>query len=192
MIFDAEKPFRVIDCVTGRAKVLEYKKRHIIALPIKESEGCSTQVNDLKQSFRSLKDVIRELGLSSISICKGNVTGIVWKTILAHMQHILANTFVKIFVCTNKVAIPPVDKRESILTENHCSAIGGHKGIGKTYQRVRHKYFWPNIKKDVQNFVQNCRDCQLKKLVRIKHKQPMILTDTPDAAFDHETVLQRR
>lgn len=29
-----------------------------------------------------------------------------------------------------------------------------------------------------------CRTCQLKKLVRLKTRQPMILTDTPGAAFD--------
>ncbi|KAL6421421.1 hypothetical protein ACFW04_013882 [Cataglyphis niger] len=36
----------------------------------------------------------------------------------------------------------------------------------------------------LQSFIQNCRLCQLKKLVRVKTKQPMVLTDTPDSAFD--------
>ena len=40
------------------------------------------------------------------------------------------------------------------------------------------------MKKDIQNFIQRCRQCQLKKLTRIKTKQPMIITDTPGAAFD--------
>ncbi|KAL6419073.1 hypothetical protein ACFW04_011595 [Cataglyphis niger] len=40
------------------------------------------------------------------------------------------------------------------------------------------------MKAEVQSFIQNCRPCQLKKLVRVKTKQPMVLTDTPDSAFD--------
>lgn len=40
------------------------------------------------------------------------------------------------------------------------------------------------MKHEIQEFIQHCRGCQLKKLVRIKTKQPMVLTDTPGAAFD--------
>ncbi|KAL6418729.1 hypothetical protein ACFW04_011838 [Cataglyphis niger] len=40
------------------------------------------------------------------------------------------------------------------------------------------------MKKDIQNFIQRCRQCQLKKLTRIKTKQPMVITDTPGSAFD--------
>ncbi|KAL6417430.1 hypothetical protein ACFW04_012750 [Cataglyphis niger] len=40
------------------------------------------------------------------------------------------------------------------------------------------------MKADIQSFIRNCRSCQLKKLVRVKTKQPMVLTDTPDSAFD--------
>jgi len=40
------------------------------------------------------------------------------------------------------------------------------------------------MKKDIQNFIQKCRQCQLKKLTRIKTKQPMIITDTPGSSFD--------
>ncbi|KAL6416428.1 hypothetical protein ACFW04_013485 [Cataglyphis niger] len=40
------------------------------------------------------------------------------------------------------------------------------------------------MKAEVQSFIQNCRPCQLKKLVRVKTKQPMVLADTPDSAFD--------
>ncbi|KAL6423911.1 hypothetical protein ACFW04_010386 [Cataglyphis niger] len=40
------------------------------------------------------------------------------------------------------------------------------------------------MKKDIQNCIQRCRQCQLKKLTRIKTKQPMVITDTPGSAFD--------
>lgn len=40
------------------------------------------------------------------------------------------------------------------------------------------------MKKDIQVFIKTCRECQLKKLTRIKNKQPMVITDTPGSAFD--------
>ncbi|TGZ54361.1 Enzymatic polyprotein endonuclease reverse, partial [Temnothorax longispinosus] len=79
----------------------------------------------------------------------------------------------------------PLDaEKPGILREAHASAIGGHKGVTKTYRRLREKYHWQGMKNDVQEFVRNCRNCQLKKLVRVKTRQPMVLTDTPGAAFD--------
>jgi hypothetical protein len=40
------------------------------------------------------------------------------------------------------------------------------------------------MKRDIERFINSCKNCQLKKLVRIKPRQPMILTDTPDTSFD--------
>jgi hypothetical protein len=40
------------------------------------------------------------------------------------------------------------------------------------------------MKKEIQEYVRTCKECQLKKLTRIKTKQPMVLTDTPGRAFD--------
>ena len=40
------------------------------------------------------------------------------------------------------------------------------------------------MKIDIQNFIQQWLQCQLKKCVRIKTKQPVVITDTPGTAFD--------
>ena len=37
---------------------------------------------------------------------------------------------------------------------------------------------------DVQRHIQQCLQCQLKKLIRVKTKQPMMITDTPGSSFD--------
>ncbi|CAB0029769.1 unnamed protein product [Trichogramma brassicae] len=42
----------------------------------------------------------------------------------------------------------------------------------------------PCGKYDVQRRIQQCLDCQLKKLVRLKTRQPMIITDTPGVPFE--------
>jgi len=60
---------------------------------------------------------------------------------------------------------------------------GGHRGVPKTYSRIKHNYYWENLKSDVQWYIQQCLQYQLKKLVRVKTKQPMIITDTPGSSF---------
>ena len=40
------------------------------------------------------------------------------------------------------------------------------------------------MKKDVRQHIKTCISCQKKKLVRVKTKEPMIITDTPLDAFD--------
>ena len=40
------------------------------------------------------------------------------------------------------------------------------------------------MKLDIQKYIQVCLQCQLKKLVRVKTKNPMVITDTPGVAFE--------
>jgi len=82
------------------------------------------------------------------------------------------------------VTISKIPDRIQIITENHVSAIRDHNDVTKTYRRIRHNYFWLGMKLEIQKYIQECRNCQLKKLTRTKTRQPMILTDTPGAVFD--------
>ena len=66
----------------------------------------------------------------------------------------------------------------------HSSTIGGHSSVNRTYNRIKERYFWENLKADIQNRIKNCEDCQRNKLKRKKTKQPMITTDTPIKSFD--------
>ena len=66
----------------------------------------------------------------------------------------------------------------------HKSPIGEHRGVSKTYNRVKQNFHWENLKEDIQRRIQQCLNCQLKKLTRLKTKQPMIITDAPGTAFD--------
>ena len=67
----------------------------------------------------------------------------------------------------------------------HSSTIGGHSGLNRTYNRLKEKYFWENLKLDIQNRIKNCEDCQRNKLKREKTKQPMVITAAPGKTFDN-------
>ena len=175
---------RIENATLGRAKLISDKNRYIIALIIKErvSETIGRQV--ITEAIAALLSVINELGLTTASLCKVDIDRVSWGKIRDILDDTFNNHSAKITICTNKISTPPVDDRLRILKEYHDSATGGHKGITKTYWRIKNRYQWPNMKSDIQIYIQNCRNCQLKKLVRLKTRQPMVVTDTPAAAFE--------
>ena len=49
---------------------------------------------------------------------------------------------------------------ERVLHEYHDGAIGGHFGRDITIARIRQKFWWPSIWKDVAHYVKTCDTCQ--------------------------------
>ena len=41
--------------------------------------------------------------------------------------------------------------------------MGGHSGIRATYHMIKRIFFWPNLKKAVETFIQHCPVCQRAK-----------------------------
>lgn len=173
------------NAMLARAKPSPCKNgKYIISLVIKDRISSVTEKELIRESLLSLRDVIEEIGLGGFSVCQENVDGVTWPEISELIRLVFCETRINITICTNDVLVPPPEQREDIIKENHTSTISGHKGITKTYHRISLKYNWSGMRKDVQNFIRACQNCQLKKLVRTKTKQPMMLTDTPKAAFD--------
>ena len=96
---------------------------------------------------------------------------------------IFSNSTTKIIVCNGITQYPTKEQRTHLIEEAHSSASGGHKGVSKK-GRIRQKFFWENMKVDIQKYIPACLQCQLKKLIRVKAKNPMVITDTPTTAFE--------
>ena len=62
---------------------------------------------------------------------------------------VLMNDKGKIFI--------PYKMRHKLLTVAH----GSHFGINRTMERLRNRFFWPNMQQSVNNFVQTCRTCSM-------------------------------
>lgn len=169
----------------SRAKIFPYREhKKLIALPVAEHASELIEIEVVQEAIHSLLDVITELNLNSFAICKGDVGRVSWSRIKKLIEDTLFNTQITVTICTNDIVVPLVTERPDLIKEYHASALGGHKGISKTYQRIRARYYWPGMRAEIGNFIQGCKNCQLKKLVRKKVRQPMVLTDTPGAAFD--------
>jgi len=62
-----------------------------------------------------------------------------------------------------KLVLPREYRREA-LRESHDAPQAGHLGVEKTYQRVAVNYFWPNLFRDVTNYIRTCDACQRAKV----------------------------
>ena len=57
--------------------------------------------------------------------------------------------------------VVPKTKRSEVLSVAHESALAGHLGVNKTYQKVLSHFFWPGLRKDVVNYCRTCHVCQM-------------------------------
>ena len=55
--------------------------------------------------------------------------------------------------------------------------MNGHMGVQKTFDSIRQKYYWPNLFKELNDFVTACVVCQTRSLQKIR--QPLQETDIP-------------
>lgn len=57
----------------------------------------------------------------------------------------------------------PRQLRFSILRELHDVPTAGHLGFARTYDRIRKRFYWPGMYRDIRRYVAKCRDCQRRK-----------------------------
>ena len=53
----------------------------------------------------------------------------------------------------------------------------GHMGVQKTFDSIHQKYYWPNLFKEINKYVNKCTICQTRSLHKIR--QPLQETDIP-------------
>ncbi|UYV79479.1 hypothetical protein LAZ67_17002785, partial [Cordylochernes scorpioides] len=80
--------------------------------------------------------------------------------------------------------VVPRHLRPEILRNLHDSPTSGHLGFTKTYDRIRKKFYWPGMYRNVRNYVAHCPGCQRRK--RQPQLPPGLLQPipVPIAAFE--------
>ncbi|MES9904885.1 MAG: integrase, partial [Sedimenticola sp.] len=69
--------------------------------------------------------------------------------------------------------IVPRRLRNLILTQMHDSVTAGHLGVKKTLLRVRHRFFWYGLRRDVEKWCHKCEICAARKTPAKKPRAPM-------------------
>ena len=143
----------------------------------------NNQVFVIKQKMKNLlKEVNKKMlenKITNIGVCEDKSIGLIlWKDYLKLLRENIDEN-VKIVVFKNKVTFVEENERDKIFDELHNSPVGGHMGINKSFKRISHKYYWPNMRKDIKERILKCLKCQLHKINRRTIKNPMRITDTP-------------
>jgi transposase InsO family protein len=100
------------------------------------------------------------------------------------LKYLFNHTNIKLYICLNKLIKPEENKIQEILKENHDGPLNGHPGYFRLYHRLRQKYYWKGMQKDIKNYLNNCQSCQKNKTNRHPNKQPMVITSTSELPFD--------
>jgi hypothetical protein len=86
--------------------------------------------------------------------------------------------------------------KSTVLSELHATPTVGHSGFTKTYDRIKHSFFWDGMKHDIHNFVAKCDVCQRNKGEIVKSLstlQPLLIPPAiwKDISMDFITSLPK-
>lgn len=113
----------------------------------------SKQYNDLRQTILSNGDKLPDLCLSD---------NFVYKRVRFRDNEEEQNLW-RLWV--------PETLTHSIIKSAH--EAGCHGGYAKTIFRIRQKYYWPQMARDVKLYIQECDDCKIIKPANITLRPPM-------------------
>lgn len=98
------------------------------------------------------------------------------------------NTNVKIVITEPQILINNENEKTSLIKKFHDHpAFGGHTGPKRTYAKLRTRYYWKRMQKDVANYIKRCEQCQKNK-VTTHCKEPLQITSTPEKPFDRVVI----
>ncbi|GAB0092034.1 hypothetical protein DMENIID0001_069770 [Sergentomyia squamirostris] len=81
--------------------------------------------------------------------------------------------------------VDPKDREliRRIIAQFHDHRLGGHFGQRKTIEQIRRYFKWPNLQRDISEYIMNCRHCMESKNHRLP-ALPMKITETPQKPYE--------
>lgn len=62
-----------------------------------------------------------------------------------------------------RLCLPDCEYRRHVLHDSHDAPIAGHPGLLRTYLLLQDSYYWPAMKRHIQEYIRKCRVCQQSK-----------------------------
>ncbi|GAU18789.1 hypothetical protein TSUD_80780 [Trifolium subterraneum] len=89
----------------------------------------------------------------------------------------------------NKIYIPKnLELRMAIIKEFHSTPTAGHSGLQPTLARLAASFLWPDIYRDVKQFIQQCAVCQQNKYMPQKKQGLLQPLDIPANVWEDITM----
>lgn len=82
-----------------------------------------------------------------------------------------------------KLIYLPSSMIKSILDIYHSSPLSGHFGIQRTYYKLKSRFWWPNMKFSIIQYVKGCLPCQQHNINRRKKPGHLCSSPVPQGPF---------
>ena len=106
----------------------------------------------------------------------------------AGLQH-FSTTPSGLLVYKHLIYVPRCKKLQlRLLYEHHDTPIAGHFGIAKTFELLSRKFYWPNLRTILGDYISSCTTCQLNKPAREKPSGLLQPLPVPERPWDTITV----
>lgn len=93
-------------------------------------------------------------------------------------NYLFDETNIKVHIYHNNIIYSSMSEIPQILKNNHDLPIAGHLGNNIMLNRIKEKYYWKNMRSDIENYVKKCSSCQTNKALRKANRVPMIISFT--------------
>lgn len=100
-----------------------------------------------------------------------------------YMQHFYGKGL-KLINCTKLInTVREIDEQIMLIKYQHEGKCN-HRGITETLEKLKRNYYWPGMKSDVTNYINNCNSCQVAKYSRNPPYVPLVITETSSKPFE--------
>ena len=86
----------------------------------------------------------------------------------------------------SQLVVPPAMRFE-ILSNLHDHMVGAHFGVHKTFHKVKQRYWWKGMFKDIEYWCKSCTGCSMRKTPRSSKRAPLLPLPVENA-FDRVAV----
>ena len=83
----------------------------------------------------------------------------------------------------NHQLIVPATLIHDVIRQNHDPPYAAHAGVKRTHSLISLRYWWPGMRKDIENYVKCCDLCQRRKENR-EFTAPLGKPETPTSPFE--------
>ena len=140
-----------------------------------------TTLIQLRRTMTTLKNICVEYKINELVITEDNDKALKFYDDI-HMND-LTKGMSKIYILKKNVKnVSDKMKQKLIIDDYHTLPTAGHAGIDRTWKTIKQRYFWINMKKDIEKFLKTCELCQKNKMIN-QRKTPMTVTTTASSAF---------
>ena len=123
----------------GEVLITPHRRFNIYSLIVKQNHFEEINEEYVKVAIHNLRIALEKENISEFRISKhGDISDALPKGKLRELlTQEFANSKIEITICYGNVNIPPEKLRTQIISKNHESKIGGHKGINKISKNSR-------------------------------------------------------